>query len=126
MPDKTRQPNQLFVIDGLGALVSAFLLGVVLVHFQSLVGIPTSTLYLLAAIPCFFLLYDLYSRFSIKEEKSGLLFGIGVLNLLYCLLSVGLALSHSDVITQLGWIYIIVEVLIVTAIGLYEIKVSRA
>lgn len=125
MSIKTLQPNQLFVIDGLGALVSAFMLGVVLINFQHLVGIPTPTLYLLGAIPCGFLLYDIYSRFSNKEDKSGLLFGIGILNLLYCLLSVGLAVSHADVITQLGWIYLIIEVIIVSGIGWYEIKVSR-
>ena len=122
---KTLQPNQLFVIDGLGALISAFFLGVVLIHFQSLVGIPTSTLYLLAAIPCAFFLFDVYSYLSTREDKSALLFGIGTLNLLYCVLSLGLTIFHSSSVTTLGWVYIIVEILIVAGIGLYEIWVSR-
>jgi hypothetical protein len=47
-------PKKLFLIDGLGALLSAILLGVVLVQLEYLFGIPKSTLYFLASLPCLF------------------------------------------------------------------------
>ena len=37
-------PKKLFLIDGIGAVLSAFLLGVVLVKLQSLIGMPTNHL----------------------------------------------------------------------------------
>ena len=47
-------PKKLFLIDGFGAIISAFLLGVVLVKFEEKIGVPVSVLYLLATIPLFF------------------------------------------------------------------------
>ena len=40
----------MFLIDGVGALVSAFMLGVVLTQFDSLFGMPISTLNILRLI----------------------------------------------------------------------------
>lgn len=55
------EPKQLFLIDGLGAILSAILLGLVLVRFERIFGIPSSTLYFLAIIPIFFAIYDFLS-----------------------------------------------------------------
>jgi len=60
----------LFLLDAIGALVSALLLGVVLVKYQEIFGIPIPTLYVLAIIPCFFALIDLYSYSSLVKDKS--------------------------------------------------------
>ena len=52
-------PKKLFLIDGLGAILSAFLLGYVLVKLERVFGIPSKTLYFLATLPMFFVIYDL-------------------------------------------------------------------
>ena len=44
----------LLLADGIGALVSAIMLGIVLPNFQPLVGMPLKELYILAAIPVVF------------------------------------------------------------------------
>ncbi|MEM6633615.1 MAG: hypothetical protein AAF694_28335 [Bacteroidota bacterium] len=62
--DDLFSPKKLLIIDGLGALLSAFLLGVVLVRFESQVGMPRNSLYVLAAFPCIFAIYDLISYFQ--------------------------------------------------------------
>ncbi|MDC8003938.1 hypothetical protein POV27_07730 [Aureisphaera galaxeae] len=118
-------PKKLFIIDGAGALLSAFLLGVVLVRFQNIFGIPASTLYILAAIPCFFAVYDLYAYFTKKENAKTFLKGIALMNLLYCCLSIGFAFYHLSEITLLGWLYILVEVAIVTILATIEFKVAN-
>ena len=64
----TSTPKQLFILDGLGALLSAFLLGVVLVKLESVFGIPKNTLYFLAFLPCLFAIYDFYCYFQAKEN----------------------------------------------------------
>ena len=117
---KYRKIKNLFLLDGLGAMLSAFLLGIVLVHFEKFFGIPRITLYFLAALPCFFALYDFYCYFKIERKLGELLKGIAIINLLYCCLSIGLAFYHHQLITTMGWGYIILEIIIVATLAIYE------
>ena len=117
-------PKKLFLIDGFGAILSAFLLGVVLVKFEEIFGIPTSVLYFLATIPIFFVIYDVFCYQ--KHLKIGLLLkGIAVLNILYCCISIGLISCHFSSITILGWTYIIVEIILVSFLAMIEFRVGR-
>ncbi len=120
-----KEPRKLFLIDGLGALLSAFLLGVVLVKLEHIFGIPRSALYVLAVIPCFFAAYDIYRYWRLDKNLSRFLQMIAVLNVAYCCLSIGVAISHHAVITTLGWGYIIGEVIIVVSLALLEWKIAR-
>lgn len=119
-----KEPRRLFVIDGLGALLSAFLLGIVLVHLTDLIGVPISTLYLLAFIPVLFGIYDLICFYRWKEGHARYLKYIAFANILYCVLSVAMMINHADSLTALGWIYFILEILIVLAIATIEYTVS--
>jgi hypothetical protein len=117
--------KKLFLIDGFGALLSAFLLGVVLVEFNDFFGIPVKTLYFLAFLPCLFALYDFYCYFN-KNTHSGIyLKTIAFINIAYCILSLGFALYHHREITILGWGYIILEIIIVLILANIELKVAR-
>lgn len=118
-------PKKIFQIDGFGAILSAVLLGVVLVRLERFFGIPVSTLYLLAALPCLFALYDFYCYFQVDEKIGRFLVGIAVANLAYCALSIGLAMYHRSVITYLGWIYILGEIGIVSILAIIELKVAK-
>ncbi|MEQ9375992.1 MAG: hypothetical protein RIG68_12485 [Imperialibacter sp.] len=118
-------PKKLFLFDGFGASLSAFLLGVVLVKLQTLFGIPAATLYTLAAFPVIFAVYDYYCYRRVAYQLGPFLKGIALLNLLYCCLSIGLAVYHYGTITNLGWIYLLIEVLIVGLLALIEIKVAK-
>ncbi|PHN05401.1 hypothetical protein CRP01_17795 [Flavilitoribacter nigricans DSM 23189 = NBRC 102662] len=118
-------PKKIFQIDGFGAILSALLLGVVLVRLERFFGIPVSTLYLLAALPCLFALYDFYCYFRVNEKIGRFLTGIAIANLAYCALSIGLAIYHRSVITYLGWIYILGEIGIVSILAILELKVAK-
>ncbi|WP_341214489.1 hypothetical protein [uncultured Wocania sp.] len=118
-------PKKLFLIDGLGAIMSAFLLGIVLVKLERFFGIPSSTLYILAILPIFFAVYDFYSFRKVKTELSKFLKGIAVMNLLYCCLSIGFAFYHSATLTNLGWSYLILEILIVITLAIVELRVAN-
>ena len=117
--------KKLLLIDGLGALLSAFLLGIVLVQLESYFGIPKSTLYVLAIIPCVFAIYDFYCYFWIRDKHWMCLRIIAIANILYACLSLVLAFTHFEVITMYGWVYIIVEIIIVVSLALYELKVAN-
>lgn len=115
-------PKRLFLIDAAGAVFSAFMLGVVLVSLQELVGIPVSSLRLLAVIPIFFAIFDGIGY----RSRSPVLFlrGIAILNCLYCVLSLSLTFQHRDSVTALGWVYIVVEVAVVFALALTQWRVA--
>ncbi len=121
----TLKPKNLFLIDGLGALLSIFLLGFVLVKLEPYFGIPVSTLYILAGLPVFFALYDLYCYLKEPENTSAFLKGIAILNLSYCVLSIGFAIHHSNVIKNLGWVYIILEVLILIVLATIQLRIAN-
>ncbi|TCP28670.1 hypothetical protein EV195_101851 [Tenacibaculum skagerrakense] len=47
------------------------------------------------------------------------------INLIYCCLSILLAIHHIQVITNLGWVYIIIEILIVFMLAMIEIHALK-
>ena len=118
-------PQKIFLIDGCGAILSAFSLGVVLVKLTKIFGIPASTLYLLAALAISFAMYDFYCYFTKGDKLSQYLKGIAIINLLYGCLSIGFMFYHFDSITSLGYTYILVEVLIVASLAIFEFKTAK-
>lgn len=108
-----KTPRSLFLIDGVGALISAFLLGVVLVRFESVFGMPVQALYILAAFPVGFALYDAICYWGVKRNLSLFLKGIALINIGYCGLSVAFLSQHHESLTVLGWLYFVGELLIV-------------
>ena len=118
-------PKKIFLIDGLGAILSSFLLGVVLVKLENVFGIPSSTLYFLATLPIFFAIFDFYC-YLIDDNKLGhYLNVIATVNLLYCCLSIRFAFNHFGTITNFGWAYILIEVLIIIFLAILELKAAK-
>ena len=118
------KPKILFLIDGIGALISTLLLGIVLVQFQEYIGIPTVTLYILASLPLIFIGFDCYNylktNISFKSLKA-----IAYINLLYCIVSVIFACTHINTITYLGWLYLITEITILIILALLQLKTAK-
>ena len=114
----------MFVVDALGALISAMLLGFVLPVYKDVFGIPLSTLNVLAIIPMGFVFYDLSVYFFTRSIKRLHLRMIAVLNILYCVVSLAYVINDMDEVTLLGWTYIIGEVLIVLGIAVYEWRIG--
>ena len=118
------KPKTLFLIDGLGAILSALMLGVVLVHFQNLIGISLRALYVLAFLPCLFMIYSFSCFFFLRDNWSPYLKFIAIVNFLYCLLSIGMMIVHRESLTVIGYIYFIVEIIIVLVIAGIEYRAS--
>ena len=118
-------PKKLFLIDGLGAILSAFLLGFVLVKLERVFGIPATSLYFLATIPIFFVIYDLYCSRKNNDDLGQLLRGIAIINLIYCCTSIGFFFYHFETITIFGWSYILIEILIIVTLAIVEYKVAK-
>lgn len=116
--------KQLFLIDGLGALLSAFFLGVVLVRYHAYFGMPVPVLQVLAGIALVFALYSLSCHVLLKADGRPFLRAIALANLLYCALTAVLLVYHAGQLTPLGWTYFILELLIVCSLVRVELHVA--
>jgi len=121
---KARQ-RELFLVDGIGAIVSAISLGIILVEYEYIFGIPIPSLYLLAAIPCVFIVYDALCYFTLKSDYGIFLKIIAALNIAYCLFSAGIAIYHRYQLFSLGWLYISVEIAIIYKLARIQWQVGK-
>ncbi len=117
-------PKKLFLLDGIGALLSAFLLAVVLVRFESSFGMPTRALNILAVIACIFAAYSLLSYLLVKVTWQPYLRFIAFANLAYCCFTIGLVVYFKDELSGLGLIYFLAEVSVILVLARFELKVS--
>jgi hypothetical protein len=86
---------------------------------------PIGTLYVLAVVPCFFVVYDLIGFFFAKTNLNKWIKGIAWLNLGYCLLSIIMLIFHRNDLTILGWVYLIGELAIVLFLANLELNLAK-
>lgn len=109
----------------MGALLSAFLLGVVLTTFSEYVGMPHEILLLLSGIALALTGFSLGCYFFARKSWQPLLLAIGATNLLYCCLTIALVVYYSSQLTFFGFSYFVVEVLIIGVLASLELSVCR-
>jgi len=114
--------KKLFLIDGLAALLSAFLLGFFLVRFEPAFGMPRNVLYVLSAIAFALAAYSLAHYFLVKEIRKAHLKIIGYANLFYCFLILALTLYFYSKITILGELYFLGEICIIVMLAMLELR----
>lgn len=107
------QPKRIFLIDGLGAMLSAVLLIAVLARFEDLFGMPQKTLSFLSGIACFFAVYSISCSFFVIERWKVYLKIIMLANAGYCLLTIGLMIYFFQSLTILGLAYFIAEISVI-------------
>jgi len=119
------KPRNLFLIDSMGALVSAALLGLVLANFEEVFGMPRKVLYPLAFTACGFAAYSM-SCFLANPQKWRLYLKIiAIVNLLYCCLTLGLVIDRRAELSLWGWMYFVGEVVVVASLAIIELKMSE-
>lgn len=115
----------LFLLDGLGALLSAFFLGIVLVRFEVYFGIPKNILYLLAGLACILMIYSLGTYLFAKDNWHTHYKTIAFANLAYCFLTAGLIIYFHKEITPLGLLYFLAEMAILLFLVKMELKSAK-
>lgn len=122
----TNKPKTLFLIDGLGAMLTTLLLFVVLKNFNEYFRVPKTILTFFLAISMCFCLYSTACFFFLKSNWTPFIRVISYANLLYCVLTVGLVITYKSVISTLGMVYFLVEVIIICLLVYIELKVATA
>lgn len=118
-------PRTLFLIDGLGALLTAFMSGVILERWQPLFGMPERVLYILAAIALVFSAYSLINYWRFGGRWRVFMRGIALANLLYCIATIFLVILFREQLTGLGIAYFIIEAIVVLILVRLEIGASH-
>jgi hypothetical protein len=122
MNKMTLAPKRLFLMDGLGGMISALLLGVILARFETTFGMPRKVLYLLSCLACVYAAYSFLNYWRMKENWKPYMQGIAIANSLYCCLTIGLVIYHHQELTILGVLYFLLEVLIIISLITMELK----
>lgn len=121
----TTKPKTIFLIDGLGAMLTAILLAFVLTNFEVYFGMPVNVLHCLAAVACVFMLYSLACYALLKSRWRSFLRIIMVANLLYCGLTIALVWYYYSRLTPLGIIYFLLECLVIISLVWLENRVHQ-
>lgn len=121
-----QNPHKLFLLDGLGAVLSVTSLGLLLPYFNEYIGMPKQTLYALAVPAVFFGVYSLTCYLIRVKNWRSFLRGIAVANLLYCGVTVCLMFSHFRALTGWGLAYFMGEVVVILVIVFWELRAAVA
>ncbi len=115
----------LFLIDCVGAFLSAFFLFVIMAQFSKYFGMPKTILTYLAAIAVCFCIYSTACFLFLKRPWSHFIKFIGIVNLLYCTLTLGLLIKYYPLLTKIGTMYFLVEIAIIGMLGYGELHVAK-
>ncbi|WP_378177921.1 hypothetical protein [Aquimarina sp. SS2-1] len=117
-------PKQLFLIDGLGALLTIFFLTLVLTTYYEFIGMPKTTLYYLAFIVAIYAVYSFSCYFINPNKWQFLLKVIAFANLSYCIITIGCIYYFYENLTILGLAYFSLEILIIFILVILEFKIA--
>lgn len=117
-------PKKIFLIDGAGALLTAFTLVFTPVLLPGIFGLPKAQTLLLGSIAVCFAVYSMYNYVRFNPTRWKLLLRIIALaNLVYCLLSLAVILYFYKQISVIGWIYFTGEIAIIISLFLWEMNI---
>lgn len=112
----TITPKQLFLIDSFGALLTAFMLGIVLARLESFFGMPRDILYILSLIACVFALYSFICYRFTPVNWPLFLRIIAIANLAYCVLTISCIIYLYQLLTIWGLIYFLLESIVIVVL----------
>ncbi|MBX9768468.1 MAG: hypothetical protein K2X47_14435, partial [Bdellovibrionales bacterium] len=112
--------RSIFLLDGIGAALSATTTGIILPQFSERVGLSVANLRLLGLIALAFGTYSLTCFLVFRRPKAPMLLTIVAANTLYCVLTTMIAFFSSE-LSYLGRAYFIAEVAIITGVVFLEV-----
>ncbi|WP_407520715.1 hypothetical protein PDL71_10450 [Lacibacter sp. MH-610] len=119
-------PYQLFLVDGLGAILSATLLLLVVAPLETYFGMPSTIVVVLGIIACLLVICSM-SCFLIKPRQWTLWMRIvAAANLLYACTTAVLLFLYAHQLTVLGFLYFVGEIIILCLLVILERKAAAA
>jgi hypothetical protein len=120
----TSSSRRIFLIDGIGALVSAAALFLVLRPFSAQIGIPASVLTALAGVAAAFASYSLSCFFFLKARHWLFLRFIALANLAYCFTTLMVVIIYISELSFLGSAYFVGEMILIATLVYWEMRIA--
>ncbi|MNJ91910.1 hypothetical protein D3C87_95650 [compost metagenome] len=117
-------PRRLFLIDGLGACMTALVFFGLLIPFHQLLGIPEFALRILFLIAVIFAVYSFSCFFFLKNNHRFFLRVIAFGNFLYCCLTLFFVIAYFQELILVGLIYFLLEIAVIAGLVYLELKAS--
>ena len=114
----------LLLVDGVGALLTAVAVGLVLPALQPWFGIPVWLLRVLGVVALGFAVFSLGRHLS-GTGTSASLRQIAIANLSYCVATATILVAYAGSATTLAYVYFGVEIVIVAVLARHELRVAR-
>ena len=114
--------QKIFLIDGIGALLTAISLGIILPYFVGLFNMPKSVLIILALIATGFAIYSFLCYFFVLINWKFYLSIIIYANSIYCVATILCMFYFYNQLKQFDIVYFLCEILIILVLVLYELK----
>jgi hypothetical protein len=121
-----RRPALILLIDGIGAIVSALFLGVVLTALQPYVGMPRPVLVALAAVALAYSAYSIDGYHRRPDEWRRRVRVISTLNLAYCAVTLALVAAFWTQLTLVGAAYFLGEIFAIGVLVVVERRLLAA
>jgi hypothetical protein len=99
-----KNPRYIFLIDSLGAMLTAFMLGFVLARLEPVFGMSPKVLYVLSFFAGVFFLYSLLCFLAKMTNWKPYLKIIAIANLLYCCFTAGMMIYCYDTLKAWGFV----------------------
>ena len=116
--------RSVFLLDGIGAVLSLLVTGVLLPNFSEALGLSREVLSSLAYLPFLYAIFSFTCFFAIKTIQPWMLRSIIALNAFYCLISIYFILFFKAT-TILGQVFLAFEVLIILVVISIEVQVYK-
>ena len=120
----SEKPRTLFLIDGLGAFLTAFFLFVIIRQLNQHFGMPITILTYLSVTASFFGIYSITCFLFLKARWVLFIRIIGIANLLYCFITIGMLIKYDHLLTTIGTTYFLMEAVIIAGLSYVELKVA--
>lgn len=120
------KPNNIFLLDSFGALLTTLLLYFILRNFNEFFGLSKDVFEYLSIIAFTFFIYSISCYFFVKRNWKSFLKVICTANILYCVLTLLIMIYYYESISVFAIIYFLTEIIVITALVLLEIKTMRS
>ena len=114
--------KNIFLLDGIGALWSMLLSGLILPNFSTLIGLSKGWLLFLASFPLSYAIFSFSCYRLAKPTKAWMLLLLMAANSLYCLLSATIIFLHPH-ITLWGKALLLGEIFVILFVITLERKI---
>ncbi|MES2798390.1 MAG: hypothetical protein V4638_00110 [Bacteroidota bacterium] len=121
----TGRPKVLFLIDSVGALLTAFFLFVVMQVFNDYFGMPRTILTYLSAVAICFCIYSTACFTFLEKRFTPFMRIIGIANLLYSVCTFSLVINYYPMLTKTAITYLLLEIAILCSLSYLELTVAK-